>query len=1034
MNHVCSRWTPLAILILIFAGWSWAQLSTTATISGTVTDATGAVIPQASVTVQNEETNVRTTTQTNDSGTFVAPGLAVGSYKVTVAKQGFEAFTESGIILHPATVAAVNASLKPGEVGTKIEVTASAAQVQTTTPENSNQVTEEQISTLPLNGRNFDSLAALMPGVVNTSAGSALGTGGRATSNALSVSGLATNTTFYALDGIWNENTGNMSQTAIMPNPDTLEEVRVLQNNYSPQYSLMGASVVLLQTKSGTNQFHGSAFEYFRNDALNARNFFSTTVPAFKQNIFGYTVGGPVMIPHHYNTDRQKTFFFWSEQWVISHQGLTQRGTTATADQRNGLFTTLIKDPATGQPYPQNSAGLYVIPPSQLNPSSQAFLNAVYPLPNLPGIGVNNYINNAPQITDQRDDEIKVDHNFTSKIRLTGEFFDEYQTYQQISLNGAQSGEVFPTNYETDFTHNKLFQVALTTVISPTMVNSTSIASNSYVLYLNLEGISTVGQVPGFQQTLPFHGLLSSRLPLITISNGYAPEGIPAARPLAHAGDLDDSFADDWSWLKGKHYFQAGVNIVFNTKRQNAFSATNGQWAFTGNFTGNGLADFLLGDASTFTQTSDQLRAYIHGAIVSPYFQDRIQVTRRLTVTAGARITHMPLPYAQPGFETIFNGAKFDPTQAPIVNTNGTITPTASYNPLNGLIRNGVSGTPNNWYNVHNWYFSPMVGFAWDVLGDGKTSVRGGYGLTYSRIFTNQDCTFSCPLNPPGVQSVNLNNPSFPNPIGSGVASAVSAPSLSNADPNIQATQAQSFSLSVQHQFSGNWLLSATGASNLTRHVVGTWNYNQPLPNSPYDFNPIINTGKVFTYLYGPYQGYAGITTLASGVNQNWNALEMSLRHPVGKNLFLSVAYTWSHDLSDAVVNVYNQRAYYGNVSGLNVSAEPGDQRDLEHPVPAARQRCEGAVRRLEILRHHDYSRWHLAVAGVEYRQPRDRGAAEGGGRRSGGGSADSGAVVQYGGVHSASGGLLRKRGLGSDSGTEAGELRHDAVQTVPLD
>lgn len=632
--------TALLCAVSVFlVSSSWAQLSTTATISGTITDVTGAVVPQATVSIVNQDTNVTTTTQTNDSGTYVVPGLPVGTYKVTVTKQGFQVYNESGIVLHPATVATVSASLKPGDVGTRIEVTAAAAQVQTTTSENANQVTDEQISTLPLNGRNFQSLAAVMPGVVNTSAGSALGTGGRATNNALSVNGFSQSTTFYALDGIWNENTGNMNQTAIMPNPDTLDEVRVLQNNYSPQYSLMGASVVLLQTKSGTSTFHGSAFEYFRNDALNARNFFSTTIPAFKQNIFGYTIGGPVVIPHVYNHDRQKTFFFWSEQWVISHQGLTQRGTTPTADQRNGVFTTLIKDPLTGQPFPQNSSGQYVIPQSRLNPNSLAFLSALYPLPNLPGLATN-YINNAPQITDQRDDEIKVDHNFTSKVRLTGEFLDEYQTYQQISLSGSQSGEVFPTNYETDLTHNKMFQLSLTTILSPAMVNTASIASNGYVLYLNLEGKAFVNQVPGFQENLPYHGLLSDRIPLVTISGGYAPEGIAAARPLSHAGDVDDTFSDDWSWLKGRHYLQSGINIVFNTKRQNAFSATNGQWSFTGNFTGNALADFLLGDASTFTQTSAQLRPYIHGAIVSPYFQDRFQVSRRFTVTAGADRLH----------------------------------------------------------------------------------------------------------------------------------------------------------------------------------------------------------------------------------------------------------------------------------------------------------------------------------------------------------------------------------------------------------
>ena len=255
---------------------------------------------------------------------------------------------------------------------------ASAAEVQTATSEVSNLVSQAQINTLPLNGRNFQALAALMPGVVNQNAGSALGTGGYNTSNAMAVNGLSTNTTFYAIDGIWNENTGNMNQLSITPNPDSLDEVRVLQNNYSAKYSLMGASVVLLQTKSGTNAFHGSAFEYFRNNDLNARNYFSPTVPTLKQNIFGYTVGGPVLVPFYHGA--KKTFFFVSEQWVDAHAGSVLRGLTPTADQRNGLFTTAIKDPLTGIAFPQERRGAvsnpYRAPQYELSCLSKRALSA----------------------------------------------------------------------------------------------------------------------------------------------------------------------------------------------------------------------------------------------------------------------------------------------------------------------------------------------------------------------------------------------------------------------------------------------------------------------------------------------------------------------------------------------------------------------------------------------------------------------------------------------------------------------------------
>ena len=897
-----------------------AQLSTTAIISGTVTDASGAVLPNAQIVVTDEQTHAQTRQQTSTDGSFTVPGLPIGTYDVTVSMNGFQSFSETGVVLHPTVTSTVIAKLRAGKVSTAVTVQASAAQVETKSSELSSDVSAAQVKTLPLNGRNYQALAAVMPGVQNLSAGSALGTGGRATNNVISVNGGLQSTTFYALDGIWDENTGNMNQTSIVPNPDSLEEVRVLQNNYSVRYSLMGATVVLLQTRSGSSQFHGNAWEYLRNDALNSRNYFSTTVPPYKQNIFGYNIAGPLYIPHLYNTNRQKTFFFFNQQFVRLNQGISLTGITPTANQRAGVFTTTIKDPLTGQPFTGDT-----IPTGRLNASSLAFINAVYPLPNYSAASGNNYLNNTPQVTDQRDDEIKIDHNINPAYRLTGEYLDEHQTYRQSSLNGAQAGEIFPTNYENDETKNKLAQVALTALPTPNLVNTTSVALNIFDLDLNLEGVTTLSQVPGLAETLPFNGYLAGRLPLITISGGTAPEGIPAARPLTHAADLDDTVGDDISWLHGRSYLQAGINVVFDTKRQNTTGATNGQWAFTGNFTGNGLADFLLGDASTFTQVSDQRRVGVHGMEVSPYVEDRFQLTRNVTLTAGVRVYHLPLPYPAPGSETIFDPAAFNPAAEPMVSSTGLVTATPNSSFTNGLVTNSVGSVPNNFSAQHNWYVGPSVGFAWDVFGDGKTAVRGGYGLTYTRIFTNQDCSYSCANNPPFLSSSNLVNPMFPNAAGTGIAAARTIQSLSNADLGIQASQIHSYSLAVQREFARNWTASVTGASSQIRHMVGTWNYNQPLPDGRYDFNPVINAGKVTPYLYSPYPGYGAISTLTTRQGENWNALEASLKHPLSTNLFLTVAYTWSHNLTNYttaggfnVIDPYHPSRYYGNAEGVN--------------------------------------------------------------------------------------------------------------------
>jgi hypothetical protein len=935
----------VSMLVPILCGSSMlAQLSTTATIAGTVTDASGAVIPGATVTIKNSQTGVVSTSESNGGGSFVVPGLNVGTYSVTIAKEGFAAFTESGVELHPAVTASVNGVLKVGSSTTSVTVDAALVQVETATVENSSSVDAAATANLPLNGRNYQGLASLMPGVQNTSAGSSLGTGGRATNNVISVNGLAQNKTFYALDGVWNENTGNMAQTSVVPNPDSLEEVRVLQNNYSARYSLMGSSVVLLQTKSGTNTFHGTAWEFLRNDALNTKPYFSTAVLPYKQNIFGYNLGGPVFIPKVYNKEKNKTFFFFSEQFVILHQGVPNlTGTTPTANQRAGLFASPIKNPATGLLFPTNSAGQYVV--SGINANSTAFLNALYPLPNYGTQAANttNFINTAPQVTNQRDDEIKIDHIFNRRFHLLGEYLDEYQKFAQNSLSGSQAGEIFPVNSETDFTHNKLAQVQLTTILTPNLVNTTSIALNIFDLDLNLVGISTIQQIPGFSESLPFNGYIANRVPLVTFSGGTAPQGIAAARPLTHAADLDDTVGTDFSYLRGRHFIQGGFTLVFNTKRQNVGTATNGQFTFTGSSTAPGsgavtaddaIADFLLGYAATFTQVSGQPRVAVHGAEFSPYIEDRYKVTNNLQVTAGLRFYHMPLPYGPPGSETNFVPSAYSLAAAPTVSTGGLTTAGSGSNRYNGLILNGTSTTtglgsgPTNFSNNHVYYLGPLFGFAWDVFGNGKTSLRGGYGITYTRIFTNQDCSFSCASNPPAFSTVSLSNVAFPGVVGTGTARAAAIGALTAGDQNIQATQVQSYSLILQREIPHNWIASIAGAASQARHVVNTLNINQPLPYQGFDFNPAINTGvSPYTYMpaaggvaatqYSPYPGYGAINQLETGQNQNWNALEVSVRHP-GKTLFATVAYTYAKDLADTPLDVYHPSKYYGPVSGLD--------------------------------------------------------------------------------------------------------------------
>jgi len=505
--------------VVLLAPRCGAQETSMATITGTVTDASGAVVPEASIDILNQNTGVKITTKSNAAGEFVVPELPIAVYTVTVTKQGFNTYSQTGIELHPGTMATVNPTLQPGSVVSTVSVKATATVVQTSTPEVASEISSAEVYTLPLNGRNFQTLGALMPGVINMAPDSALGQGNFQGTVAMSINGMGNAGSVYYLDGAFDM---NGATATIQPNPDTLQEVRVLANNYGVQYNLQGSSTVIMETKSGTDQFHLTAFDYVRNTDFNARNAFFSSPLIMHQNIFGATLGGPLFFPGHRSKNPQ-TFFFASIQAAILSNANTLTGATPTQAFRQGDFSAIcltgftagicndrtkagavtdqLTNPATGTPFLNNNIA------SGLNTNSVALMNATEPPPNYvsPAGGITNYINVNPIYTRTRDDELKVDHDFGTRSRLMAEYIDSRQLYR-APYDTVISSSPFSTTQTVEPSECQTGHLRLTTTISPSMVNTVGVSTAQLVVTIDFNGIVQQNQVPTFSENLPFKG------------------------------------------------------------------------------------------------------------------------------------------------------------------------------------------------------------------------------------------------------------------------------------------------------------------------------------------------------------------------------------------------------------------------------------------------------------------------------------------------------------------------------------------------
>ena len=964
------------LLVLMLCAAAWAQ---TGSITGTVKDPSGAAVAGATVVVTSPERGINREMATNSTGDYNHSALPQGSYDVIVTATGFKKFQAKGVVLDVAQKARVDVTLQVGAATTEVIVEGeNVAQVETQSSELAGTVTGKEITQLQLNGRNFTSLVTLVPGVSNQTGQDepSVGING---SVAFSMNGGRTEYNAWELDGGDNMDNGSNGTLNVYPSIDAISEFKVLTSNYGAQYGRNGSGTVEVETKSGTRAFHGDAYEFVRNDAFNAQNYTDMAshggngqVSPYKKNDFGYTIGGPVYIPGVYNKDKQKTFFFWSQEWRRERVPQGFNVAVPYSAERNGDFSDLClpqptadcpTDPRTGSPWDGSHGNLPV------DPAAQAILPLI-PVGTNDVPGGASFVANTTLPTTWREELVRVDHNINDRNRLTFRYIhDSWNTVEGTTI---WTGSSFPT-VQTAFNGPGVSMVArLTSNLSSTLLNEFVASYTTDHISFQSQGAfarpaslsSSMGQI--------FNNGFGGKLPAITLSGGIYdgiyedPDGVWPEGP--YNSNPTYTYRDNMTKIIGRHNLQFGAYFVAAQKNELSSVQVNGSLTFdTGSSlsTGNAFADMLLGNISSYSQGSNQLKFYNRYKILEPYFQDDWRVTDRLTLNLGLRVSLEGTYRDRYKHAYNWDPSVYDPASAPFIydangnapagapatanlagGTAGALVTDATTgqvigNTLDGLVQCGVGGVPVGCSKGHLFNPSPRIGFAWDPRGDGKTAIRGGYGVFFEHANGNEANTEGMEgQTSPLLQSETQNTiPGYLN-IGNtgltGVAPVFPA-SFTSIPKQVVWPYMQQWHFDVQHELPAHTVVTVSYVGSKGTHLGRQLDLNQLQPLSaslnPYqpgqtissadcgsltnigdpnvagmvNGNPV--TGQTAINLqtacnndpnpYRPYYGIATITRLQNKASSIYHALQISGRKSVGA-LSLSLAYTYSHSIDDS--------------------------------------------------------------------------------------------------------------------------------------
>jgi predicted heme/steroid binding protein len=884
MKIVCS-----VLVLVVLACLSSSAQQITGNIRGTVTDPSGAVILGAEVTAEQTETALSRTTTTDHNGNYVLLELPVGHYRLQIAAKGFEEYVQDGIMLNVDETASVSAHLAIGSEKQQVLVQADAQLIEPTVTSMGKVVQKQELEDLPLNGRNFSQLGLLQPGVVPLTPGIAEAGGSLRNGQAYAVNGQRPESNNFLIDGANNFN-GVDGGFVLKPPVDAISEFRIITHSANAEFGNALGSTTNILTRSGTNQIHGTLWEFLRNDDLDANNYFALTQEPLKQNQFGATTGGPIM--------RDKTFIFGFYEGFRNRQGETALTTVPSVKQRTGDFSGLCPEGFTegfcnnpanqlfnvfaNAPYPNN-----VVPQAQFDQVSQNLL-AFFPLPN---VGTNLF--STTQTLSNNTDQfgVKVDHYLDPRDRLNFRYsFNQLSQVDPLSPGGA-SVPGFPVgedqraqNFVAEETHS----------FSPAVI---AVGRFSFLRNKFLFGEHENHQSPaslGFQYTPSLD--IAAGPPFIEI-NGYTEVGDPITGPRNTYENVYD-VSGSVSWVHGKHELKFGGG--YQRQQINVLQgiATNGFFVFAPFPVTDAFASFLTGQPVVFLQGIGNFQRGIRGNNANGYVQDTYKMTSHLTVNAGLRY-ELPEPYSE-----IHNRQSlFEPGKQSRVLPNAPA----------GLLYPGDPGVPAGLIATDMKAFAPRLGVAWDPTGHGTTLLVGAYGIFYEPYYTGQGGPLQAPISaPPFLGTPQVSLPDFADPFnGKPPVAGSFSPSITNLtlSPTLKLPYTQDWDLNFQQAFGADVLFElgyvGTKGTRLPRFIeanpavfVPGYVDGQPISNSSNADQRRLYSGCT---LADPPSSCAFSSTgeIAGIANSAYNAMEASLRKRMGHGLSFLLSYTWSKTIDD---------------------------------------------------------------------------------------------------------------------------------------